>query len=93
MKDMLKNKRIDDAELEKVSGGVSFDTSKMDSFDTDRYKEFSEVWTNDFSRFSSNSYNQEIFDYYWKKWKRAGFKPDAWTFLDDKFLKIFHELH
>ncbi len=90
MKDMLKNKRIDDAELEKVSGGV--DPSELDAFDTERYKEFSREWTDCFSRYSSNSEYQEISDHFWNEWKSAGFKSDAWTFLKDKLYKIMRML-
>ncbi len=77
MKDMLKNKRIDDAELEKVSGGV-------DAVDTDRYKEFSIAWMILFSPCTTNTsskHYQSLFDIYWYNWSKDGFKPDAMTFI------------
>ncbi len=72
-KDTLRNKRIDDAQLEKVAGG-------MDAYDTDRYNEFS-LWWRFFDIFSSKHDYQDTFNVYWERWKKAGFKPDANTFI------------
>ena len=86
MKDMLKNKRIDDAELEKVSGGV--DPSKLDAFETERYKELLNKWDWYSSLFQNKEFEQSIFEMFWDEWRNAGFEPDAKTFLRNNEKRI-----
>ncbi len=93
-KDTLKNKRIDDAELEKVSGGVSLDTSKMDSYDLARYNEFLGIWLVYSNQFQNKDREQECFESLMDKWRNAGFEPDASTFLKNNRKRIWdYALH
>ena len=90
-KDMLKNKRIDDAQLEKVSGGVSLDTSQMGAFYTDRYNELLKNWQllESYSIiFQNKDFEQKFFELFWREWRNAGFKPDARTFLSNNRNRI-----
>ncbi len=94
-KDMLKNKRIDDAQLEKVSGGVSLDTSQMDAFDTDRYKELLRNWQRGghSNLFQNKEFEQSCFERFWGEWRNAGFEPDANTFLNNNEARIMSYTH
>ncbi len=92
-KDMLKNKRIDEAQLEKVSGGVSLDTSKMNSYDTDRYKELLNYWGWCSHLFQNKEFEQSIFEMFWGEWRNADFEPDARTFLRNNEKRIMDFTH
>ena len=95
MKDMLKNKRIDDAQLEKVSGGVSPNTSQMDAFATDQYNDFLTNWRlSGFSDlFKNKDFEQGIIELFWDDWRDAGFEPNVTTFLRNNKNKIMGCAH